>query len=209
MPIRVPAINSKKANGLTLSEILIALAILGIVMSVAIPTLATQRENVAKKAVFKETLKTLEDIMREGFASGDYDINTVTRADYFLSKINAVKTCRNTVSDGCWDAIKGGPLPEGGEAGFVLHNGVVLTGLDGALPATDGNTAYIDWNGTKPPNQLGEDQLWITMCFGELFDCGSVKSGTLSYNTGMSTPPMTTPADVDKNRNLYKSIYGL
>jgi prepilin-type N-terminal cleavage/methylation domain-containing protein len=166
-------------QGYTLSEILIALAILGICLAVSIPLLAQPRDQSQKKAVFKESINMLYEIMREGMASDE--LNTGNARTYFLNRLNAVKVCpevqatdptKTAFGGGCWTHPSADVAEVNDEAGVVLANGVTIAGFKDCCdgPPTGlgrwWNDVIIDWNGPKGPNVQGNDQLLVIMAYG-------------------------------------------
>ena len=88
-------------HGFTLSELLIALGILGVIATFTIPKILNSQANSQKTAVFKEAIATVVDINYSGSLQGE--ITCPNRRDYFLDRINAIQIC-NTDSEaqGCW-----------------------------------------------------------------------------------------------------------
>jgi prepilin-type N-terminal cleavage/methylation domain-containing protein len=203
-------------SGYTLSEILIALAILGVCMSVAIPMMAQSREKSLRTAVLKEAVQMLYGIEREGMATDELRYDNFK--EYYLQRINAIKYCRTSSdAEGCWDPVVQGSAtnenPVGG--GVILANGAAIVGMNNfseippseqaiLLPAFQNGQVYngilIDWNGIKKPNVLGEDQLHIMMCFG-VRPC--------LYAAGVTQQPGTVaPLNLDVNNvNLFKETF--
>jgi prepilin-type N-terminal cleavage/methylation domain-containing protein len=167
--------------GYTLSEILIALAILGVCMSVAMPMMAQSRDQAARRAILKEVVVSLYQAMREGMLTDTVYMDNA--ATYFSQKMNAVKTCPVSArTEGCWNPPV---IPyqfqnqqvASRDAGFVLASGAVVMGFNN-LPwkqvgpgcETGQECIYefitVDANGEKVPNELGKDQLVITLNMG-------------------------------------------
>ena len=68
-------------SGFTLSELLIALAILGLIATFTIPKVLNSTDTASKQAVFKETLGMLSEIQYEAVQTGQFN------NDFFRSKI--------------------------------------------------------------------------------------------------------------------------
>jgi prepilin-type N-terminal cleavage/methylation domain-containing protein len=198
-------------HGYTLSEILIALAILGVCLAVAIPLLAQSRDKAVRNATFKELMVILYEPIRAGMLTDE--LKPENFGDYILDRVNATKTCRGiaptggSVQGGCWSATQGIAVPgntEELEAGFVLPNGAQVIGLSnccygtGPVPVDSwGNGIVLDYNGPKGPNLIGQDILAVDLCYGPT--CTPVVSGKLLPSWAPGVPP--------ENRTLYNEIF--
>lgn len=176
-------------NGFTLSELLIALAILGVIAAFTIPKVLSSQQDERKRSTFRETVTALNEILYQGALTG-----TITKqADFSQAvnaKLNVVRFCPTDASPGCWDsAVQGtGPwAPQVDEPGMVLHNGVTIAGIGNGPSEAD--TFIVDWNGTAPPNSYGNDQLTMVLCFKMNANCtawtdatytGRITTGTIS-----------------------------
>jgi prepilin-type N-terminal cleavage/methylation domain-containing protein len=164
-----------KHPGFTLAELLIALAILGVIATFTIPKVLHSQEDSKRRAIFKETIASIEAITRQGWIEGA--LTTSQSGSYLLQHLNAYKLCStNADSEGCWQHAM--PAPEETEPGAILPNGVTLGGFSDN-PSTD-NWIFIDWNGAALPNTEGDDQLRLLICYAPE-GCGAsseVKPGT-------------------------------
>lgn len=73
-------INKKKKKGFTLIELIVVIAILGILAAVAIPRLAGLQENANKKAIVAN-IKMLENAVLTYASDNNVAVNTVDTAD--------------------------------------------------------------------------------------------------------------------------------
>lgn len=193
-------------KGFSLAEIVVAITLLGVVSVFAIPKILSIYEDNSRKTVFLETINVLENILTVGMATGDLKTGTTMNGGnyiaYFMSRINAARSCPTASKDeGCWDESIQGSNTEAGEPGVVLASGAVITGFDND---NGSNGILIDWNGSRGPNELGSDQLWINTCIGTI-NCNN--------NTDDQVPgtiePMTKPLTAEKeaaNVQLYEWI---
>lgn len=147
----------RSAFGFTLAELLISLAILGVIATFTIPKVLNSQQSAERIAVFKETIAALNEAMYMGLLEGAIDDDTI--GSYFQDHLNVVKICdSNAQTQGCWDP---GSDP-GGQAtapGIVLHNGAVVAGLDDWSNGSGADTIILDWNGLESPNEHGKDQI--------------------------------------------------
>jgi prepilin-type N-terminal cleavage/methylation domain-containing protein len=152
-------------HGFTLAEVLIALALLGVIAAFSIPKILQSSSDNQKGPIFRETLGTLSQIIHEGYLSNA--IRATSDYSYFSTRINTLKACPGDANaQGCWSNAQQGTAlnSESIQAGFVLPNGVRITGFNAQM-SDDENGVYIDWNGISQPNRLGEDQLYVMMCY--------------------------------------------
>lgn len=164
-------------KGFTLAELLISLAILGVIATFTIPKILQSQQNSQKYAVFKEAIGAIAAVLNTGYMTGQFD-PTTNGVTYFTSNLNAAKICStNSSAQGCWnDALQGDPGVENGEAGVILHNGAVVVGFSNTANQSEG--LIVDWNGTAGPNLEGDDQLYLGYCLQAV--CG----GGWLYGTG-------------------------
>jgi prepilin-type N-terminal cleavage/methylation domain-containing protein len=164
-------------RGFTLSELLIALAVLSLLVLFTIPKVLEVLEQQTNEAVLKETVAALhqafERVRLAGGITGDTDLGAA------LSPIiQAQRYCpTHSEDDGCWDSATQGTLSNQyvQPVGFVLHNGATIAGIgsgagdatiDEANPTALDSAFVVDANGVAGPNQEGVDQMYIAYCFG-------------------------------------------
>jgi type II secretory pathway pseudopilin PulG len=181
---------ARSGLGFTVAEILIVLAVLGIVGIFAISKILASQQDQQKKAIFKETIAAVRGILEDGLQDGTLPTQT---SSYFAQRINAVKICSsNSDTQGCWNTSSQGGSYEPGEPGFVLANGMTAKGFNDKTQGTTDNGVIFDYNGTTGPNTIGQDQLYLKLCYidgcgGNLAGTGESGAGTLGpKNDGLS-----------------------
>ena len=179
----------------TLSEVLIALTIIGVVAAITVPTLFANYTEQEKSQKIKKEYSTLSNAITRVRAFGgstilDYDINddllTVkTWFDDFLKpQLVTTKVCYNT--PGCWssEGVKylNGSTANGGSVGIgyptvtaVLNDGTYISVDRDSVSSFGVNSdnqygliVYFDINGNKKPNVVGKD-IFITVFTEEGF----------------------------------------
>ena len=209
----------QKQSGFTLSEVLLALALLGIVAAFTIPKILQSQADMQRKSVFKDAYDTLGNLIYSGglskgyISSGTYASSQASFISYILSNINALRTCpNNSTTEGCWTAppdIAG----ESGQPGYVTPSGAVVVGLAdldyGTSPAYGppsfgwGNGLLIDWNGPSGPNQYGEDWLAVWYCADtETGTCSNPHTNNQTVRMGFIGPAYEDPV----SRALFAKV---
>ncbi len=170
----------------TLAEILITLAIIGIVAAMTIPTLITKLKNQRTEAILKEDYSILQQMMisanDEGAIENLAKDNNMDAMEswfkaYFLPYIKVAHVCYDEA--GCWSSnvkklnntIKSANDITGcgiKTISFILNNGSFvcmddydknsLINLYGVeTSSTLSLVFYVDTNGSKQPNMIGKD----------------------------------------------------
>jgi prepilin-type N-terminal cleavage/methylation domain-containing protein len=140
-------------TGFTLTELLISLAVLGVIATFTIPKLLNVVGDGPKKAILKETIASIQAAAYQ--ASIENGVASTADAFNYLAKhLNYVKACpNNTRAEGC-RSTNIAPLPAGSswsdEPGFLLQNGAIVTVY--YTDNTHGTSINIDINGDSAPN---------------------------------------------------------
>lgn len=170
--------------GFTLAEVLITLALVGIVAALTIPTLIAKYQEAQYRATYKKVYSTLNQALK--YASEDAEIDLGINANrledayngdsnigeifkYISRYYNAKTTCFDNNSDKCWAC-------EDGESGCTTScdfstgapewlgcrkSSYAFIDANGVAYYLYRNTEYpilIDVNGKRKPNQLGRDR---------------------------------------------------
>jgi prepilin-type N-terminal cleavage/methylation domain-containing protein len=172
-------------KGFTLSELLIALAILGIIATFAIPKVLQSQQDSKKKAIFRETLAALSDATYMGTVTHELDSATTgaTMRAYYSKRLNYVKACTASITEGCFATTDVASCQD--TSGYLLHNGAGLDEFEGPTLEPGGGIwrgLCVDWNGTQGPNLRGDDVMRIVIYYGTGPSLGNA-AGTVKPNT--------------------------
>lgn len=156
---------TRKNKAFTLAEVLITLAIIGVIAALTIPALLDYTKDIELKSGLKEFYSLLNSAQNQAIQSDNYVFGASLDNDVLeLSKyISIVKTCQNggtgMIGLGCWyndtsaNAMLQMYASGWNESGGILKNGMIFH--------IDPNWAIIvDVNAFKGPNQPGRD-VWI------------------------------------------------
>jgi len=168
--------NMKK--GFTLAEVLLTLAIIGVVAALTIPAVVTKVTKDQYVTGLKKAYNTLKAVEREAiqehgpmenwsWSTGGHGSDpTADFEKYFLPHLDVLKNCGATTETGCFAEgltdLDGGSW---GDLNYATYYRIVTSDGMSCAYYKYGNTAslsvrgwlYIDVNGLKGPNRLGRD----------------------------------------------------
>jgi prepilin-type N-terminal cleavage/methylation domain-containing protein len=155
--------NLKKSPGLTLTEIIIALSIIGVAAAVLIPKIAVSVEQQEYRSKAKEVANALQQAYTSQLLKGTSRSSTLYA--YLYPALNVRE--KSTAKALFWGNAHPCYLAAYCSDGWIkLPNGAVVEGLVGCLqwdPTLDNPDNYNQWplcidlNGIDPPNKPGED----------------------------------------------------
>ena len=131
----------------TLTELLVSMAVLGLIATLTLPHMFMSADRAKKRAVFKEAYQALQEAVHAAAMDGVADTRGVV--DYF----NAKKVCKGNSRDlGCTTSTHDSPAILNGTFrpqqwaghGVVLHNGVSIFGFNAIEPGTPGGISQED-----------------------------------------------------------------
>lgn len=164
---------NRSPRGFTLAELLISLAILGVIATFAIPKVLSSQQDGQRVALVRETFAALSEATYLGILSGELsDANEIT---YYQQKLNAVRICTDAQAEGCWTGTDN-TANTATAAALVLPSGVAITDIENNN--TDHEVMWIDWNGADDPNKNCEDQFPVIVAYDDVLNSGqAVKKG--------------------------------
>jgi len=170
----------KNKKGFTLAEVLITLAIIGVIAAITIPSIVANHQKTALETQFAKTYRTLSQAINlavaehGGMESWDWkdsytdDEKKAFMETYFLPYLNVAKFCPEASIKGCafsgitkkkdgtnWMTLDESTNPrvllaDGTHMQFYIRNNAVTT-------AGAAISLYMDINGAKAPNTIGKD----------------------------------------------------
>ena len=149
-----------KKNGFTLAEVLITLAIIGVVATLTLPSLMSNTAEQQSITAFKKIMNTLNEAgqMNAALEGFDYSIATIgDRGDYIE---NGDETLCSLINERLQvsDNASGGYGSTGecqGDETFVLRDGTAIC-LHNDYDDAGYWSIYVDTNGPKGPNLVSE-----------------------------------------------------
>ena len=163
-------------KGFTLSELLVSLAVLGVIAGLAVPSVWISLKQSQDNALFATTIRTL------------------TEASSKLTNEPPALSAPNNTTWHAYDNLLNSAddsfvAPGNDNNSFTLPGGVLIDNFN--QQATVGyETIRIDVNGVGQPNQIGRDRLMVTACFNPTGTCpGAVYTvGTVAQEAGVVGP---------------------
>lgn len=203
-------LDKNRVPGFTLAEVLITLAIIGVVAALTIPLLINyandlQYKSAAKKA-YSLCAQTIQLIKQEGEHPLSYYIgSTFTFKNDFMPYFKVIKDCGNsdcvasTSNSDVYTSFSGSPADTnalGGDGQFVTNDGMFFNIQQGAGFVSIG----VDVNGyQKKPNVYGKDMFFFTLLSDRLAPNQCPTSACCNKSTDNATQGMSCMQNVLKN----------
>ena len=182
---------SKMKKGFTLAEVLITLAVIGIVAAMTIPNLVQNYKKLQTVAQLKKVYSTLSNALnlsvvhngsRSNWSipaySSDLDLTDYYKK-YWFPYLKAVKVC-NTYSECGYGSNNPFLNLKGTVTGntlvakyfripFITSDGVLYDiSVYGGSPAVPDSTVIVDLNGSNPPNKMGHDVFFLIIIYDKV-----------------------------------------
>ena len=167
-----------KKNAFTLAEVLLTLAIIGVVAALTIPAVVTKVTKDQYVVGLKKAYNTVKAVEREAIqehgsmenwawsAGGDGSDPTADFEKYFLPRFDVLKNCGATTEEGCFAEettyLNGSSMGGFNDTSYykiVTSDGMswVYRKLGYTTPLYVRGWFYVDVNGLKGPNRFGRD----------------------------------------------------
>lgn len=175
-------IKNKRSNFLsspafTLAEVLVTLAIIGVIAAISVPTLLQDLDNITNKTAYKKAYADASQAFNKALLDGDIEIQTTyfdpvcgNNFKAFKSYFRITKDCTDANNtDQCWNMDEkseqitpsgGLPTAPNGQPTLSSHSFVDASGRSWAMYYNLENKYLVDTNGFKGPNRYGKDR-WI------------------------------------------------
>ncbi len=212
-----------KKDGFTLSEVLITLAIVGVLAVLVIPGLVKDTNNKAMMSLLQGTVSIFNNAVQNELTSvGTSDIkNTDAYNDpvkFLKTRLEVRKECTGGTPNACYGKaseyrnLNGGNVGIWTNSGVLLANGVAIDILKNNIN-NFADQKYlpvgIDLNGSKEPNIAGVDR-WIICIALKTDDNDGIHSGDVGscLRTGYTTSsPKATLKNACKNGSTEVCYY--
>ncbi len=113
----------------TLTELLVSMAVLGLIATLTLPHMFMSVDRAKKRAVFKEAYQALAEAVHATFLEGG-------NSDDVIKRLNTRKVCQTHArNEGCTNFSAG---VEAQEPGVVLSTGVTVFGLSSSVTSING-----------------------------------------------------------------------
>lgn len=175
----------------SLAEILVTLAIIGVIAALTIPALQQNANNAAIATNLKKIYSELNQVTANILAQNE--VNKLSRTVYlddedtfyneFVKKeLNVISECDASSQEKCFGTTS---LPV--TRSFLLNSGIAISFLYTENSKESGVPVFVDVNGPKSPNKGGTDQFMLKMTNEGLVYTGqgsvSTKQATSTSNT--------------------------
>ncbi len=153
-------------KGFTLSEVLITLAIIGVVAALTIPAVVKNYQEMQFKTAYKKTYSDMNKAFAQALAFGEFPQRTDCHDVNFANFVNetlkenfkVIKDCPKGHAVECWtpaDTVYSPAFPNGQASAFVDSQGRVWAEFYSTR-----SIYLVDTNGSKAPNRFGKDR-WV------------------------------------------------
>jgi prepilin-type N-terminal cleavage/methylation domain-containing protein len=187
----------RSQTAFTLAEVLIALALLGVVAAFSVPKILTSQGQIKNRALLKETIAVLQNVTQQYCLTPQPNAVFIT---YFTDRLNTLKNCPvNSYTGGCYSIDLGTPS-ESSNPGFILPNGVMVVGFTTAtIGSNKAQGLAIDLNGVSGPNTAGEDMISMVVNLAEPNPANAWGVGKCRVALSPAAPP--------EQQALYQSLF--
>jgi prepilin-type N-terminal cleavage/methylation domain-containing protein len=134
-----------RSAGFSLTELMISLAIVGVVATLTLPNLNNNMQAAQRQAVVRETVQAIANVVKQGVDSGDLDSGVDVEL-YMVKHLNGTKECIDGTSHCTQYLDDNTTMATFPTKGVVLPNGAQVDFLE-VSPTY--SLAYIDWDGAK------------------------------------------------------------
>lgn len=164
-------IMKKARRAFTLAELIIVIAIVGIIAAVTIPLVSSNSQKLQSISALQKANNTFTNMVNQSQVNTkmeSWNFNTDTETfvkEYFLPHVSVAKDCGMT-DEGCFADSYASANTGGSSVGNDYYKVMLSDGIGMAVKLTPGCTDsnpsecvtfIVDTNGTKKPNRWGKD----------------------------------------------------
>lgn len=178
-----------KKTGFTLAEVLITLAIIGVVATLTLPALMQNTQEQQAKTALKKGINTLTEMANMNQAVDGFDYGTIANDDVEERDASQMQSLYALIATrGNVDYNKSGKIGEGAlknDAGYIVQAGAMkshdATLATHVITLRDGSSLYFKPEDTILKNGEGQN--------GEMLDDGLVRGFRVIYDTNGAKGP--------------------
>ena len=220
-------------RGFTLAEVLITLAVIGVVAAMSIPALMGSTNNKELEVAWKKAFTEVSQLQQKLFAHNMFPMDITNYRTSIAPYFNFTKSCTNSVTEGCWHQAggwtnfankvvdssgstvldqRGGVTPDGMYYVYMASTTGAICDANPAVTVSNSNEKYcvrfiIDVNGAKGPNKIGRDIFAATMWDNKVLPEGAL--GTPYVNAAYCNSAFNTTQYVEGLGCSTKALQGL
>jgi prepilin-type N-terminal cleavage/methylation domain-containing protein len=168
--------SSRLSKAFTLSELLISLAILGLIAAFVVPMVMHSIGEAAIQSNLREAIIALDQVANEASMQGKY---AEKKFQWFQQNLNTTQVCVNDTS--CMGGEDTGS-PQNNS--LVLPSGAVVTNIHLGTLFYHDDGYMVDGNGPKGPNIDGQDRIWLN---SPTFNAQSSRQASSYWHTACLT----------------------
>jgi prepilin-type N-terminal cleavage/methylation domain-containing protein len=145
-------------SGFTLAELLVGLAVLGLISALTIPSVFTSIRDHQRRTTIKEATSIVHHLVHNALNNGK---GSVSLND--IRAINSIRMCDTTDATRRTSTSVMYEASSDNNVGFVLPSGAYVWAISPV--AANADHFIIDWNGNAGANVVGDDILVQNICY--------------------------------------------
>jgi len=197
--------NNKLVKSFTLSEVLIALVIIGIIAAITIPIVMTKIKETQFKTAYKKSYSDLSNVIQKAVFNNEIQDRTesynrnATSSEWAAIKngFSISKECDRKQLEDCWvdgDKFWGDDYPKN----WYSPSFVDTSGRVWAVYHLYYNIYLVDVNGDKAPNKFGKDR-WA-------FTLADENGKRICYSGGKCNVPPSKVVPVSGDKTKWSAV---
>jgi prepilin-type N-terminal cleavage/methylation domain-containing protein len=168
--------SSRLSKAFTLSELLISLAILGLIAAFVVPMVMHSIGEAAIQSNLREAIIALDQVANEASMQGKY---AEKKFQWLQQNLNTTQVCVDDTS-----CMGGEDVGSSQNYSLVLPSGAVVTHISPLSLFYMDDGYLVDGNGPKGPNIDGQDRIWLN---SPTFNAQSSRQASSYWHTACLT----------------------